>query len=172
MMKENSKLVVFAFAALMLSTVAARPQTSGRDATRPATGRAVRVVGDEEVKRVARQFMAPCCWSQTADVHTSDTAKEMQAQIRAALQQGYDEKQIRAAFVAEYGERILSQPTASGFNLLVWILPVLALVIGGLIYWRYVQRTRALPRPKLHKLARVDESYSQRFERELAEAEY
>lgn len=156
-------------AMLLLSAGAVWPQAGGREAAGLPSPKATQPVSEAEVKRIAQQFMAPCCWSQTADVHPSDTAKKMQGQIRAALQQGYDEQQIRAAFVAEYGERILSKPEASGFNLAVWLLPGVALVTGGLMYWRYVQRVRALPAPKPRKLSRADESYSQRFERELAE---
>jgi len=130
-----------------------------------------RTVSAAEVKRIAGKLMAPCCWSQTADVHTSGLAKEMQVQIRSALQQGYTEPQILAAFVAEYGERILAQPRAAGFNLMVWILPGMALGLGGFAYWRFVQRARAAPAAKPVPAAFVDENYAQRFERELADAE-
>jgi cytochrome c-type biogenesis protein CcmH len=158
-------------AMLMASVFAASSQDSTRSAAQSANGTNPRPVSAEEVKKIAGKLMAPCCWSQTADVHTSDTAKEMQAQIRAALQQGYNEKQIVAAFVAEYGERILAKPKASGFNLMVWILPGVALAAGGLVYWRFVQRARAIPAPKPKRITRADESYSERFERELAASE-
>lgn len=82
-----------------------------------------------------------------------------------------NEKQIVTAFVAEYGERILAKPTASGFNLIVWILPGVALAAGGMIYWRFVQRARAMPAPKPKRTTRADESYHARFERELADFE-
>jgi cytochrome c-type biogenesis protein CcmH len=158
-------------ALLLVPALAVRPQDSTSKDVQSSVTKALRPVSGEEVKHLAGKLMAPCCWSQTADVHTSDTAKEMQAQIRAALQQGYNEKQIVAAFVAEYGERILAKPKASGFNLVVWILPGVALAAGGMVYWRFVQRARAVPAPKPKKITRVDESYSARFERELAESE-
>lgn len=158
-------------ALLLVPVLAARPQDSTSKDVQSAVGKVLRPVSGAEVKQIAGKLMAPCCWSQTADVHTSDTAKEMQAQIRTALQQGYDEKQIVAAFVAEYGERILAKPKASGFNLVVWILPGVALAAGGMVYWRFVQRARAMPAPKQKRITRADESYGARFERELAESE-
>ena len=166
---SRTKTVVFALAWLPALWVwrqsqATSPSPSSSGDTTPA-------VRAEAVKQIAGKLMAPCCWSQTADVHTSDTAKEMQAQIRAALQQGYGEDQILDAFVAGYGERILAEPRASGFNLLVWILPGMALAAGGTIYWRYVQRARAKPELKPKRATSADETYSQRFERELAEYE-
>ncbi len=128
------------------------------------------VVSDREIKQIASKLMAPCCWSQTADVHQSEAADQIQAQIRTALQQGYTEKQIIAGFVAAYGERILATPEASGFNLMVWILPILALPLGGWILWRYLRRVQpvAVTAPAA-KPTPADNSYEARFEREFAE---
>ncbi len=153
---------------MLAATTWAQPATLANQPAKP--GDSLRVVADQEVKQIASKLMAPCCWSQTADVHQSEAADQIQAQIRTALQQGYTEKEIVAGFVAAYGERILATPEASGFNLMVWILPILALPVGGWILWRYLRRvqpvavTAAAARP-----APADNSYEARFERELAE---
>ena len=38
---------------------------------------------------------------------------------------------ILASFVTRYGEKVLSAPTASGFNLAAWVTPFLVILIGA-----------------------------------------
>jgi len=97
-------------------------------------------ISNEEARKIAGLLIAPCCWSMTADAHSSEIAYDMRAQIRDALAQGKSEEEILQAYVAQYGERILAKPTKQGFNLLAWILPFAALLIGGLILWRFLHR--------------------------------
>ena len=47
------------------------------------------------------------------------------------MSQGKGKEEIIAAFVARYGEKVLSAPTTSGFNLAAWIMPFLAILVGG-----------------------------------------
>jgi cytochrome c-type biogenesis protein CcmH len=34
------------------------------------------------------------------------------------------------SFVQEYGERVLAEPPAHGFNIVAWLIPVIALALG------------------------------------------
>jgi cytochrome c-type biogenesis protein CcmH len=51
---------------------------------------------------------------------------------------------ILTSFVSRYGEKVLSAPTTSGFNLAAWITPFLVVLIGGvgigLISLRWTKR--------------------------------
>ena len=51
--------------------------------------------------------------------------------IADQMSQGKGKEEIVAAFVARYGEKVLSAPTTSGFNLVAWITPFLAILVGG-----------------------------------------
>jgi cytochrome c-type biogenesis protein CcmH len=51
--------------------------------------------------------------------------------IAEQVSQGKGKEEITAAFVARYGEKVLSAPTTSGFNLAAWITPFLAILVGG-----------------------------------------
>ena len=51
--------------------------------------------------------------------------------IAEQMSQGKGKEEITAAFVARYGEKVLSAPTTSGFNLAAWITPFLAILVGG-----------------------------------------
>lgn len=148
---------------------AAGAQNNAAETARQSASDSLRIVTHQEVNKIARQLMAPCCWSETADAHNSEAAQEVKAQIRSALQNGYNEKQILDGMVAAYGERILAKPKAIGFNLLVWILPALALMIGGVVAWRFLAHARIRTSPESVKKIQADENYEQRLERELKE---
>jgi cytochrome c-type biogenesis protein CcmH len=122
----------------------------------------------EQVNQIASQLMAPCCWSATADAHQSPAAEKIKAQIRAALQRGDTERQILDSFVAAYGERILAKPKAVGFNLMAWLLPAIAILLGGITAWKFLRHSSQPPaKVKPAKPAPSDDPYAQRLEREL-----
>ena len=55
------------------------------------------------------------------------------APLRDQLAAGKSPEEVRRYFISKYGEWILLEPEASGFNILVYLLPVL-LVLGGLTF--------------------------------------
>jgi cytochrome c-type biogenesis protein CcmH len=124
-------------------------------------------VSNEEVRKIAGQLIAPCCWSMTADAHGSQIAYDMRTQIRDALAQGRSEEEILQVYVAQYGERILAKPTKQGFNLLAWILPFAALVIGGLVLWRFLHRHAEPAKTPVAMMADPNDPYARRMEEEL-----
>jgi cytochrome c-type biogenesis protein CcmH/NrfF len=67
--------------------------------------------------------------------------------IRQQLRDGWTETQVLDYFAATYGPQVLAQPPASGFSALVWILPVIGLVGGGIFLWRLLRRWQNHPPP-------------------------
>ncbi len=80
--------------------------------------------------QIEGKLIAPCCWTQTVALHDSQKAEEIKMQVRLLLAQGKEESEILDTFVGQYGEQILASPRASGFNLLAYLLPFAALVVG------------------------------------------
>jgi cytochrome c-type biogenesis protein CcmH len=67
------------------------------------------------------------------------------ADVQALIASGYSEAEIRDAFVAVYGERVLTAPKAEGFNLLAYVAPFAAITIfGGFAAW-IIHRWRREP---------------------------
>ena len=60
--------------------------------------------------------------------------------VREQVAAGKTDQQIRDFFTSRYGEWALLEPPASGMNLLVWLLPLLLLVGGGLAIARTMRR--------------------------------
>lgn len=58
-------------------------------------------------------------------------AKQITDEVAQRLAEGQSKDEIIKYFVGVFGERILAAPTKQGFNLSAWILPFLAIVLGG-----------------------------------------
>lgn len=109
-------------------------------------------------------IMAPCCYGAPVGDHDSDAAKQVKAQIAQLLSEGKTRDEILDMYVAIYGERILAQPRAQGFNVLAYVMPLLILVIGGLVVI-YVINQMTAPGPQAARPGR--KSYSDEFFRKI-----
>ncbi len=54
------------------------------------------------------RLMAPCCWTQTIDIHDSEIALSMRHEIRRRLRNGESPEVIQASFVERYGPKIMA----------------------------------------------------------------
>lgn len=92
---------------------------------------------DEEVSRISSLIRCPVCQGLSLEDSPSPMAGQMRDVVDEMVRSGFTEDQILRYFEASYGEFVLLEPRARGINLLVWVAPLLALVIGGgLILWR------------------------------------
>ena len=125
---------------------------------------------EAEARKIEGLLMAPCCGANTLALHESGAAHEMKRELREMLAAGKTRQEILDHYVAEHGVTILAVPPSVGFNLLVYILPVLALILGPLIVWialrrRVLEKTEEPEQPVASHP--VDPAYRERLEREL-----
>ncbi len=83
-----------------------------------------------DVNRVAKQLYCPVCPNTPLDVCETQACRDWRELIRQKLSAGASDREILNYFVTQYGQRVLAQPPARGFNLLVWLMPGLALAFG------------------------------------------
>lgn len=86
---------------------------------------------DARTSAVASELRCPVCQGVSIQDSPSELAQQMRGLVKEQLAAGKSPDDVRAYFVSKYGEWILLEPKASGFNLLVYALPVV-LVLGGL----------------------------------------
>ncbi|MDP2730622.1 MAG: cytochrome c-type biogenesis protein CcmH [Dehalococcoidales bacterium] len=104
------------------------------------------------------------------ECHVRDT---MTTAIKQGLEQGKSPEQLVKIFVAQYGEQVLASPPKRGFNLMAWILPFVAIALGGwVIYfsvkkWVFQGREAEMVTEVL-ELGESDE-YGDRVEKELTD---
>jgi cytochrome c-type biogenesis protein CcmH len=127
--------------ALAASSLASQQTTSPapQSATRPNDP-----VLEARVRGVASKLRCPVCQGLSLQDSPSELSQEMKDVVREQLASGKSEDEVIRYFVGKYGEWILLEPKASGFNIAVYALPVLMLAGGALVVTAAVRRwTRA-----------------------------
>ncbi len=93
-------------------------------------------VTDDEVNAIARELFCPVCENTPLDVCETQACKQWRELIRTKLEEGWTEEEIKQYFVDNYGARVLSEPPKKGFNLLVYFVPPIIILIGVVILFR------------------------------------
>jgi len=97
---------------------------------------------------LASELRCPVCQGNSIQDSPSELAQQMRDLIRDQLRSGKTPDEVRAYFVDKYGEWILLSPKAEGLNLVVYIVPLIAVLVGGLVVWRTVRRWTAAAQPQ------------------------
>lgn len=94
-------------------------------------------------KQVASLLRCPVCQGLSVWDSPATMAVNMKHGVRELLAAGYSEEQVLRYFEHSYGEFVLLAPSRSGIALVVWLLPVLLLMAGGVTVWRLTSRASA-----------------------------
>ena len=84
-------------------------------------------------KSVASQLRCPVCQGLSIQDSPSELSQQMRTVVKEQLAAGKSEQEVKDYFISKYGEWILLEPQAHGFNLLIYWLPTL-LVLGGVVF--------------------------------------
>lgn len=111
------------------------------------------------------RLIAPCCWNQTLDIHESEVATELRAEIHARLSAGERSAAIEDDLARRFGERIRAVPPGRDVRGDWSIgLGIAALLFGGLLVmmvrgWiRRAPKEEPLPpSPRTEEDARLDD---------------
>ena len=101
------------------------------------------VVTDDEVNAVAKDLFCPVCENTPLDVCPTQACADWRELIRTQLSEGSTPEEVQAYFARQYGEGVLANPPKEGFNLILWVFPIAAVVLGGVFFSRYVSSLRA-----------------------------
>ncbi len=85
---------------------------------------------DDQVNAIARQLYCPVCENTPLDVCGTTACAQWRELIRQKLAAGWSDQAIKDYFVKQYGARVLGTPPPNGLNLLVYIIPPLAILAG------------------------------------------
>lgn len=97
---------------------------------------------DPEVFTIGDELRCPTCVSESVGESNSAIAREMRVLIQDQLDQGRTRAEILAFFQERYGDWILLDPPRTGVMLIVWLLPVAALLVGAAVMVVLIRRWR------------------------------
>lgn len=118
---------------------------------------------DDRVNEIAHLLMCPVCQGQSVAESNSNLAQDMRQIIRKQLEEGKSKDEVIAYFVNSYGETILASPPPKGVNWVLWALPALAIVFGGLGIGIYLHKTQS---------DRKEDSASAKAEKPATDSDY
>jgi len=117
---------------------------------------------DQRTNEVAGLLRCPVCQGLSVADSPSTMARDMKQNVREMLARGYTQEQILSFFERSYGQFVLLKPKFQGVSLLVWILPVVALIFGAVVVMAKAKqleqepaKTESTPEPVDPYIARV-----------------
>ena len=105
------------------------------------------VMGDPvlqaRVMKLAGELRCLVCQGESLAESHSDFAADMLRKIRALMEEGKTDQEIKDYLVARYGDFILYRPPFSGITLVVWLFPILLLTAGASLLVFNLKRRQA-----------------------------
>ena len=92
---------------------------------------------------VGSLLRCPVCQGMSISDSPSEMAINMRGQVRELLARGYTEEQILKYFELSYGQFVLLKPKTP----VIWMLPVIALLIGAVIVFVKLKKLEKPPPP-------------------------
>ncbi|MCP4358133.1 MAG: cytochrome c-type biogenesis protein CcmH [Chloroflexi bacterium] len=102
-----------------------------------------REVTDDEVNEIAKDLFCPVCESTPLDVCPTKACADWRELIRTQLAEGKSQDEVFDYFARQYGDGVLADPPKRGFNLILWMFPIVAVLVGGGLFARYIFRLRS-----------------------------
>ena len=123
------------------------------------------VLADPALEARARALSAELrcmvCQNQSIDDSDADLAHDLRVLVRDRIKAGDDDEHVIAYIVSRYGEFVLLKPRVNKHTVLLWLVPPLALMGGGIALWVYSRRRERvgnLDRESLMKLTAAEEA--------------
>ncbi|MEK6191106.1 MAG: tetratricopeptide repeat protein [Chloroflexota bacterium] len=124
-------LALVAVAALLAAVIALRPSQA------PTV--------EEQAQAVAAELRCPDCAGLSAADSPTQAAAEIRRQVDEMLAAGLSPEQVKASFVARYGDWILLTPPGAA----PWLVPLAATALGAAILAWWLLRPSAVSDPRL-----------------------
>jgi cytochrome c-type biogenesis protein CcmH len=96
---------------------------------------------------ISNKVMSPYCPGVTLHDCPSQKALDLRDDIEGYARDGMTEAEIMNRLEADFGPAIRAEPSSDGAGILAWILPSIALLIGGGLAWTLARRWFKGPRP-------------------------
>lgn len=93
------------------------------------------------VNEIEGEVMCPVCGT-LLELAESPQAKRERVFVARLVAEGRTRQQVKDALVAQYGREVLALPSASGFDLSAYLVPIVALLVAvaaltvGVARWR------------------------------------
>jgi cytochrome c-type biogenesis protein CcmH len=98
---------------------------------------------EARARDLSRELRCMVCQNQSIDDSEAPLARDLRLLVRERIAAGDSDARVIDFLVARYGEFVLLRPRLNPHTWLLWLLPPLALLGGGLAIWVHLGRRSA-----------------------------
>ena len=95
---------------------------------------------EEQTINITKNLRCLICQGQTIHESNSDFAESMKKYIKGELENGKTNDEVFSSLIEKYGQWIVYDPGVSRNTLLLWALPLLLFLVGGVIIAKKIFR--------------------------------
>jgi cytochrome c-type biogenesis protein CcmH len=99
-------------------------------------------IKEARARELSKDLRCMVCQNQSIDDSDAPLARDLRLLVRERISAGDTDSQVIDFLVARYGEFVLLKPRFNPHTVLLWLLPPLALMGGGIALWVYSNRRR------------------------------
>lgn len=92
--------------------------------------------------KIFKNLRCIVCQGQSIAESNSDFAQTIKLVVRDKINKGKNEKEIYEFLVEKYGEWIVFKPLFTSHNLILWILPYLLFLVGGVFIFLIIKKSK------------------------------
>ena len=93
---------------------------------------------------LSKELRCMVCQNQSIDDSNAPLARDLRLLLRERIKAGNSDDEIRDFLVFRYGEFVLLEPRLNEHTLILWALPALGLVIGGIALLLALRRGKGI----------------------------
>ncbi|MBI5318934.1 cytochrome c-type biogenesis protein [Bradyrhizobium sp.] len=125
-------------------------------------------VKEGRARELSKELRCMVCQNQSIDDSDAPLARDLRLLVRERISAGDSDSQVIDFLVARYGEFVLLKPRFNPHTVLLWLLPPLALMGGGIALWVYSNRRQRTGQSGEDALMKLTPEEEKRLERLLA----
>ena len=97
---------------------------------------------NSELNEIYKNLRCLICQGQSIADSNSDFASTIKLVVQDQVKEGKTEKEIYEFLINKYGEWIVYKPILNKKNFVLWFLPYLVLLLGGLIIFLIIRKSK------------------------------
>ena len=99
-------------------------------------------INQTDEMKIFKNLRCLVCQGQSIADSNSEFSQTIKLVVKDQIKEGKTEKEIYNFLIEKYGEWIVYRPNLNKINFMLWTIPYLALIIGGIIIFRIVKKRK------------------------------
>lgn len=96
---------------------------------------------EARARAIMKELRCLVCQNQSIEESEADMAADLRAVVRERVAAGETDAEIRAYLAERYQDWVFMRPPVNSATLILWAMPFLLLIVGGVVVYLYVRRT-------------------------------